>query len=254
MSVNSSSEQVKKTWNWRMAFIAVMWVLAGFTASQVIIYIVFSLLDKLGVPLIAIGPAFLQTIAAVLVYILTLTIVIGGPWLLKKKRITLDEIGLGRLPTWKDIGLAPVGFVVYFISSATLLFVLSSMFTGIDVNQIQETGFDNLARQTEFFLAFLTLVVVAPIAEETLFRGYLYGKLRKYIPIWLAAVVVSLLFGIVHGQVNVAIDTFVLGMVMCGLREVTGSIWAGILLHVTKNALAFYLLFINPSVFGIIGS
>jgi membrane protease YdiL (CAAX protease family) len=53
-------------------------------------------------------------------------------------------------------------------------------------------------------------------------------------------------FGAVHGQWNVAIDVFSLSLIMCGLREITGNIWAGALLHMLKNGLAFYILFINP--------
>jgi hypothetical protein len=71
--------------------------------------------------------------------------------------------------------------------------------------------------------------------------------------VWAAIIITSLLFGAVHGQWNVAIDVFVLSLVLCSLREVTGNIWAGVLLHMLKNGLAFYLLFINPSLLHTIG-
>jgi len=35
-------------------------------------------------------------------------------------------------------------------------------------------------------------------------------------------------------------------LVLCTLRIVTGSIWAGVLLHMIKNGLAFYVLFVAP--------
>ncbi|HET8884113.1 MAG TPA: CPBP family intramembrane glutamic endopeptidase, partial [Candidatus Saccharimonadales bacterium] len=132
---------------------------------------------------------------------------------------------------------------------------------GFNAAEPQEVGFDNLNRQYEYLLAFATLVIIAPIAEEVLFRGYLYGKLRKSVPIWAAMIAVSLLFGALHMQwndgflagLNVGIDVFVLSIVMCSLREVTGSIWAGILLHMLKNGLAFYFLFINPVLLNTIG-
>ena len=92
----------------------------------------------------------------------------------------------------------------------------------------------------------MTLVIVAPIAEEVLFRGYLYGKLKGYVPAIWAALATSLLFGIAHFQWTVGIDVFILSMFLCGLRSLTGSIWAGILVHILKNALAYYILFINP--------
>ena len=37
---------------------------------------------------------------------------------------------------------------------------------------------------------------------------------------------------------------FALSIVLCGLREITGTIHAGILLHMLKNGIAFYLLFV----------
>ena len=150
-----------------------------------------------------------------------------------------------------DILLAPAGFIVYFLASALLIFLTTQLLPGFDVEQVQEIGFDNIAQRHEYLMAFITLVIIAPVAEEALFRGYLYGHLRARIPIWLAMVITSAVFGAVHGQLNVAIDTFALSMIMCSLREVTGSIWAGILLHMLKNGLAFYLLFVNPSLVGI---
>ena len=63
-------------------------------------------------------------------------------------------------------------------------------------------------------------------------------------PMWPAALIVSIIFGALHGQWNVAIDTFILSMVACYLREATGTIWPGVVIHMTKNAVAFVLLFV----------
>jgi membrane protease YdiL (CAAX protease family) len=43
-----------------------------------------------------------------------------------------------------------------------------------------------------------------------------------------------------------ALDTFALGIVAGSLRLLSGSIWAGMLLHAIKNGIAYYFLFINP--------
>jgi len=88
--------------------------------------------------------------------------------------------------------------------------------------------------------------VIAPFAEEVLFRGYLYGKIKHYAPVWLAIILSSVLFGVAHGAWNVGVDTFALGIILCLLREITGSLWASIFVHMAKNGLAYYLLFINP--------
>lgn len=54
----------------------------------------------------------------------------------------------------------------------------------------------------------------------------------------------SLLFGIVHLQWNVGVTVFALSVVLCAMREITGTTYAGILTHMIKNGVAFYMLFI----------
>jgi uncharacterized protein len=229
------------------------WVVLGFVAAQVLITGVVFVLSRLGIPFQSVNQTVLQTIFAALVYIVTLAIVVGVPWWIRKIKTDKTELGLTRLPGWLDIGLAPAGFVIYTLATVAITSVVSQLIPGFDLNQVQETGFGNIAYRYEFMLAFVTLVVIAPIAEEILFRGYLYSKLRKYAPAWVAVILTSVLFGAIHGQWNVALDVFALSLVLCVLREITGSVWAGILLHMMKNALAFYVLFINPSLFNTMG-
>ena len=95
--------------------------------------------------------------------------------------------------------------------------------------------------------------MVVPFAEEILFRGYLYGKLRRVLPVWVAIIIVGLVFGGLHGAWNVAIDTFALNIILCYLRETTDGLWAPILLHMAKNGVAFYFLFINPVLLNTLG-
>lgn len=238
---------------WKFAFLLPLWVLVSFGVAQVLVAALTYALVWLNVPLVAVNTSVLQTALAAVVYALSLAIALGVPWLVRKRGITLENLGLQRLPSWMDILLAPAAFVVYFIVSALLMLLVAQLLPSFNAEQAQQIGFDNLQQRYEYLLAFLTLVIIAPLAEETLFRGYLYGKLRGHVPIWLAMVITSALFGAVHLQPNIAVDTFVLSLVMCSLREVTGSIWTGILLHMIKNGLAFYLLFINPTLIGTIG-
>jgi uncharacterized protein len=257
MSVNSSDKRPLKTQlrkvNWRLLIVLPLWVLIGFGISQALILGLVRVLVGMHVPLELLNPAVLNTAAAALVYVFSIAIVVGVPRWLKKYRTTKEDIGLTRLPTWMDILLAPAGFAVYFLCSAVLVYAVGAIFPGFNINEVQNTGFSGISRSYEYMLAFATLVVIAPIAEEALFRGYLYGKLRKIVPLWVAIPLVSAVFGLVHGQWNVAIDVFALSVILCILREITGSIWAGILLHMLKNGLAFYLLFINPVLLRTIG-
>lgn len=238
---------------WWLVIVLPGWVLAGFGLANGVLLAVIQVLVALGVPFGMMNKTILNFVIAACIYILSVIIVIGVPWGIKKYKTSKQEIGLTRLPSWMDIGLAPAGGVVYVVCSIALLAFVKAFIPGVDLEQVQEVGFGNLSYGYEFVLAFVALIVIAPVFEEILFRGYLYGKLRKTLPVWAAVLVVSVVFAAIHGQWNVAFDVFVLSVVLCSLREVSGNIWAGILLHMCKNGLAFYFLFVNPDLLRTIG-
>ncbi len=161
------------------------------------------------------------------------------------------ELGLTNLPTWTDIGLAPIGYIVYVLL-ALAFESLFGLFPWFNANETQDVGFSYFTSKPELIFAFFALVVVAPIAEEIIFRGYLYGKLREKTATItssktstiISILLVSLLFGVAHGQWNVGVNVFALSIILCMLREITGTIHAGILLHMLKNGIAFYLVYV----------
>jgi len=250
--VGSSESNTNKRW-W-LAVIFPVWLFVSYYAALLLVSGIIWILGVLNTPLDSINFAVLNSSIAALVYILTLLIIIAVPALARKRFTTGKKVlGLDRLPSWSDIFLAPAGYVIYFLLSALLILFVTRLWPSFNVHQDQITGFNGIVQQYQYYLAFATLVVVAPVAEETLFRGYLYGKLKQYIPVWIAVVVTSAIFGIFHIfgtnplAWNLAVDTFALSVVLCVLRETTGNIWASILLHMLKNGVAFYLLFINPT-------
>lgn len=261
MSVNSSNKQTpglkesrfKRFPRVQKTILFCLLVVLGFGAAQAIVIATVMGLRLVGVSFHSVSENVFSSVLSVVIYGLTLLIVMGLPWWVRKYKTNLKDVGLARMLSWTDIGLAPAGFIIYFLTTAVVAYGVSQLIPGIDLSQAQDTGFSNISKNYEYTLAFITLIILAPVAEEVLFRGYLYGKLRKIIPIWAAILITSLLFGMIHGQWNVGIDVFILSIVLCSLREVTGSIWAGILLHMMKNGLAFYILFINPSILHTIG-
>ena len=241
----------KRTWLVVLGLSA--WTVGGFYLGQLLILGVLWLLRWLSVDFSGFDETLFSAVVTAVCYVAALAIVVGVPWLVWRNRTTMKDVGLQRLPTWSELGLAPAGFVAYFIVSAIVMYVVTQLVPAFDSQQVQEIGFSQLSTRFEYMLAFLTLVVIAPVAEEVLFRGYLYGKLQKYVPWWGAAIVTSILFGLAHGQWNVAIDTFVLGMFLAMLRTVSGSLWPAIVLHMIKNGIAYYFLFINPTFINTLG-
>lgn len=235
-----------------MALVLPSWVLLAFILSQVVVSGGYAILEALGVSFASVNAAVLNSALGALIYALTIVIVIAGPLLLKR-RTTRADLGLQRGPSWMDILITPLGFIAYMVLSALLLAFAQQYMTFIDFDQPQDVGFDQIGQQYEYILAFLTLVVVAPVAEEILFRGYLLGKLRKYTPLWIAILITSLLFGLVHFAWNVGIDTFALSIILCLVTVWSKSLWPAILLHMLKNFVAFYFLFINPNLLTTLG-
>lgn len=231
---------------WWLAIVIPVWVGVGFVLAQVVVGLLLALLGALDVSFDNVSDSTVQTIGAAVIYALSIVIVIGVPWLIKKSKTSKQELGLAELPTWTDLFLAPASFVVYII----LTLILSTLASGLpfyDADQVQDTGFAQLTQGYEYLLAFMTLVIIAPIAEEVIFRGYLLGKLRRYTPLWVAIFITSLLFAVVHFAWNVGVDVFALSIVLCLLRVWTGRLAPAIILHMIKNGVAFYFLFINPA-------
>ena len=229
---------------WILGLLA--WVIVSLVATQFVVS--FLMLWILGD--VAAQPVW-STVYSAIVYTLCLLLTVLVPWKLFRMKTSRDELGLTGLPTWTDILLSPVGFAAYFVLAILLVALAGIIFPGINWSQAQEVGYDNLILVSDRILAFTALVVVAPIAEEIIFRGWLYGKMRTKVSAWAGILAVSLVFGLLHLgfdinalQWNVAVNVFFMSVVMCVMREITGTIWSGMLLHILKNGVAFYLLFI----------
>lgn len=171
-------------------------------------------------------------------------------WYLHFRRTSLRALGYRRRPMWTDAAMGVMGFVTYFVALLVATALARSLLH-VDVDQKQELGFDTVVTLSEKLMAFVGLVILPPLVEETLFRGFLYTGLRKKLPFIWTTVFVSLVFATLHlfasseGLLWIAgIDTFLLSLTLCYLREKTGNLWAPIIVHALKNGLAFLFLYI----------
>jgi membrane protease YdiL (CAAX protease family) len=186
-----------------------------------------------------------QLVAGGVIYGVVLLVVVLPVWIFRGTSYVQKVLGLGSKPT-RSIWWLPLLMWAAYMAVTIIVSLATSVLPWVDVNQEQEVGFKDLSQPFEYVIAFVALVILPPIAEELLFRGYLFGRLRERFGFWLTTVVVSIVFGIVHLQWNVGIDVAVLSVFLCYLREKTGSVWASMVLHAIKNGLAYFLLFIAP--------
>lgn len=94
-------------------------------------------------------------------------------------------------------------------------------------------------------LAAFTAVVLAPVAEELLFRGLLQRLTRRLWGPVPAILVSALVFGMVHGEPWYLFGLIALGLLLAWVYETTGSLTPCIALHATHNAVSFLLLLLN---------
>ena len=170
-------------------------------------------------------------------------------WFVRRRRLGLHVIGLGRRPGIYDAQAAVGGFLAVYA-----VLIIANLIIGVFSpqinNQKQNLGFNNITTHTQNVLAFLALVIVPPLGEEPLVRGYLYSGLRRWWRFWPAALFTSLLFGAAHLEFGgggplvwgAAIDTFLLSIVLVYLRERTGALYAGMAVHMLNNLIAFFVV------------
>jgi uncharacterized protein len=153
------------------------------------------------------------------------------------RRVRPRDLGV-RIPerktTLKWIGIT---IVVYFVFSA----IFSSLVHPKNDNLFDELGVHRTATGTVAALAVL-VCVLAPIAEELLFRGFMFATLVRWRGPLVAATIVGLLFGAIHAFGTPAIlliQLAVLGFLFSIVRWKTGSILPTVGLHAVNNSLAF---------------
>lgn len=247
----SSRANIKKG-AWRTIALTTLWAgLSLLLASQATAGLI-----KLALKLklvTALNPSVLNTLAGILIFVLSLLGLLFGQILAKKypRRLGFMKfdkliLGWGGWLSWQHLFLGIATFLVFMFASSLLISLIKILVPNFPIEQGQDVGISaaQLYYRRDFLLVFALLVLVGPLVEELIFRGYLYGKIRQKTTAWLATLIVSILFGLAHGQWNVGLITFVMSIGMCLCREVTGSLYPAIIIHMIKNGLAFVLLFI----------
>jgi len=150
-----------------------------------------------------------------------------------------ETLGWRKLiPLQKEMPKNPL---VYFFVGCGLSLVVALLTAGM--KEPENTPIEELFKFRDTALLFVAMaVLVAPLVEETLFRGYLYPMFARSFGTTTAILVTGLLFGLMHGaQLGwtwglVAMLTLV-GIVFTLVRARTGTVLASFLMHLGYNSL-----------------
>ena len=86
-------------------------------------------------------------------------------------------------------------------------------------------------------IMYMTIGLAPAFAEEFLFRGVIYGNLRPFGKMQ-AILISSALFALMHQNIGQFFYTFVGGIALALMYELTGSIWCSIFFHLLNNELS----------------
>jgi len=153
------------------------------------------------------------------------------------RRLSLHDIGLTRLSrawVWRCVAVAVAALVLRQLLTLGIVAILPQLQEGAELltQALVPDGWG--ARLAVLLLGGLA----APVGEELLYRGMLFGALRRRWGFWGAASVSSLAFGLFHMIPLQILMAMLLGVVLCWVYERSGSLWAPVVVHLVNNLLA----------------
>lgn len=80
---------------------------------------------------------------------------------------------------------------------------------------------------------------ISPLAEEVVFRGLVYNRLKKYFPVKVSILVSAVLFGVYHANLVQGIYGFLMGILIAYIYEKFGSFFYAFLFHAVANAAVY---------------
>lgn len=147
-----------------------------------------------------------------------------------KNRARLRSLGFTAFPL-RMLGAGAGMLLVFYVLYG--LFALLVRLAGWEAALASPAG-----RLSTPWMAIGTLVVIAPVAEEVFFRGFVFAGLRaRYDWRW-AAVISAAGFAAVHLSLAFFAPAFLMGLALAYLYMRSGSILPGMIVHIVMNAAA----------------
>jgi len=145
------------------------------------------------------------------------------------------------------------GHLPYTLGLGLLVFCFSIACSGLfDLASLDPETAESLSAlvvNDSALLTILTVGIVVPISEEIVFRGSVMKNLSKNIPMVWVIIIQAVIFSVYHFNLVQAFPTLVIGLVMGFAVYFTGSIYAGILIHMINNSIAVILSYVMPEDF-----
>ena len=161
-----------------------------------------------------------------------------------------EMFGLERLGVLRIIGVAVGAMLVaypavYFVMQGVNLFFFRDTLGELESQEVVQ-----LFSETGDTWLKITLVIstclVAPVVEETLFRGYFYPVVKRFTDRSFSAIFTSAVFAVIHMNVLSLAPLWALAICFTIAYEVTGCLWVPIAMHAIFNSVNVTLILTFP--------
>lgn len=186
-----------------------------------------------------------------------LVVVQLGFWVFIIGTILLSFLFRGMSPS-EIFGFERLGFLKVFLWGAgmlvaafPLILASSAMVTSLLHSDPQKDSqpimqlFERVAEPAKRIPIILLAVVIAPLAEEFVFRGFLYGVLKRYAGAVPALIFTAFAFALIHLHAPSLLPLFLLASVLTLAYEMTGSLLVPMAMHALFNSVTLVGVFFS---------
>lgn len=191
------------------------------------------------------GDSIIRQFGPLLIAILELLLFVPIAWVLRRHNLAWRAAGIRAPSTGWSVALALL-LTALFVSYAVIV-AWGLILVQFDMRP-QPNIFPTLfgTGRIVFIMVFVAGAIVAPVAEEVFFRGFLFAGLRQFgLPI--AYAVSAGVFALIHFTPAAFPALFGLGVVLAWLYNRTASVWPPILLHTFVNSLTLILWYLEAT-------
>lgn len=141
------------------------------------------------------------------------------------------------------LGLAVICLVLFTDITSAFMAMLEKLGYSSPLNSGKVAEYNQITNIWEYLVSIVTVCIIPPLCEETLFRGAVLNSFRGFNK-WIGIFVSGFCFMIMHGNPDQTIHQFILGLILGYIAWETRNIWVCVLIHAINNFIAITITFV----------
>lgn len=156
------------------------------------------------------------------------------------KKVKLKDFNFKKIAAIESLITSAKYFILYLLIVSGIQLI--SNYLNLNVPGIgQAPDYNTIFSELNTIQLFISVVILAPIVEEILFRGLIYKAINGSYK--LKIILNSLVFAFIHFQFEIVVQLFILSLIISYIRYKTDNINAAIIFHAFNNLITFIALY-----------